>query len=283
MCARRVRVTSGELKQILNGKTAFGSRDSFTLQREKKMDLNGKVAIVTGGAGGLGRRICLALDRAGCRVAVLHNRPGEEKGAIEFAAGLKDAKPFFVELRDPVSVNAMVASVHEAFGRVDILVNDAAFNKFIAFDDLDSLTFEIWEKILDINLNGPMRCIKAVAPLMKQVGGGRIVNISSTAGFGPSGSSIPYATSKAGLNHLTKCFAVGLAPTILVNGVAPGFIEGTHMTEQLDPEYVKVAKDIVALKRAADKDDIAKQVVLCCETDIMTGQTVVVDGGRYFR
>jgi 3-oxoacyl-[acyl-carrier protein] reductase len=247
------------------------------------MDLNGKVAIVTGGNGGLGRRICLALDLAGCQIAVLYNLPGEADDAMEFASGLGDAKPFQVELREVKSVNGMVAAVHETFGRVDILINDAAFNKFIAFDDLDALTFEIWEKILDINLNGPMRCIKAVAPLMKEVGGGRIVNISSTAGFGPSGSSIPYATSKAALNHITKCFAVGLAPTVLVNGVAPGYMEGTHMSEQLDPAYRAIAKDIVALKRAADKDDIAKQVVLCCETDSMTGQTVVIDGGRYFR
>ena len=247
------------------------------------MDLKGKVAIVTGGNGGLGRRICLALDRAGCRIAVLYNQPDEAAGANEFVTELRDAKPFQVELRDVESINGMVSAAHEAFGRVDILINDAAFNKFIQFDDLDALTSEIWDKILDINLNGPMRCIKAVAPLMKEVGGGRIVNISSTAGFGPSGSSIPYATSKAALNHITKCFAVGLAPNILVNGVAPGYIEGTHTTEQLDPAYRKIAKDIVALKRAADKDDIAKQVVLCCETDSMTGQTVVIDGGRYFR
>ena len=196
---------------------------------------------------------------------------------------LRDAKPFQVELRDVESVNSMVGNVHETYGHVDILVNDAAFNKWIPFDDLDAMTFEIWDKILDINLNGPMRCIKAVAPLMKEVGGGRIVNISSTAGFGPSGSSIPYATSKAALNHITKCFAVGLAPTILVNGVAPGYIEGTHTTEQLDPAYRAIAKGIVALKRAADKDDIAKQVVLFCETESSTGQTVVIDGGRYFR
>ncbi len=247
------------------------------------MDLDGKVAIVTGGNGGLGRRICLALDRAGCRVAVLYNQDDEESGAVAFASGLRDARSFQVELRDVESVNSMVTTVHKAFERVDILINDAAFNQWIPFDDIDAMTYEIWDKILDINLNGPMRCIKAVAPLMKEVGGGRIVNISSTAGFGPTGSSVPYATSKAGLNHLTKCFAVGLAPTILVNGVAPGYIEGTHTTEQLDPAYRAIAKDIVALKRAADKDDIAKQVVLFCETESATGQTVVIDGGRYFR
>ena len=102
------------------------------------------------------------------------------------------------------------------------------------FDDLDAMTFEEWQKILSVNLTGPMLCIKAAAPVMRRTGGGRIVNIASVAGLAPSGSSIPYAVSKAGLIHLTRCMAVGLAPDILVNCVAPGYLEGTRATSNLD-------------------------------------------------
>ena len=92
----------------------------------------------------------------------------------------------------------MLASrVLESFGQIDILVNDAAYNKWIPFDDLEALTYEEWHKILDVNLTGPMLCTKAVAPAMRRQGAGRIVNISSVAGLSPSGSSIPYAVSKA--------------------------------------------------------------------------------------
>jgi 3-oxoacyl-[acyl-carrier protein] reductase len=165
---------------------------------------------------------------------------------------------------------------------VDILVNDAAYNKWIPFRDLDAMTYEEWTKILDVNLTGPMLCIKAVAPMMRHQGGGRIVNISSIAGLTPSGSSIPYAVSKAGLIHLTRCMAVGLAPDILVNCIAPGYLEGTRATSNLDPAYQEQAKAGSLLKRAADKDDIADQVVALCRTNSITGQTLGIDAGRFF-
>jgi 3-oxoacyl-[acyl-carrier protein] reductase len=161
-------------------------------------------------------------------------------------------------------------------------VNDAAYNKWIPFDDLDAMTFEQWSKIIGVNLTGPMLGIKAVAPLMKKQGGGRIVNISSVAGLAPTGSSIPYAVSKAGLIHLTRCMAVGLAPEVLVNCIAPGYLEGTRATSNLDPAYQEQARTGALLGRAADKDDIAEQVVALCRTDSITGQTLVIDSGRVF-
>jgi 3-oxoacyl-[acyl-carrier protein] reductase len=179
-------------------------------------------------------------------------------------------------------VENLVHRVLEKFDRVDILVNDAAYNTWIPFTDLDGLTYEEWNKVLAINLTGPMLCIKAVVPVMKRQGNGRIVNISSRVGFEPSGSSIPYAVSKAGLIHLTRCMAVGLAPEILVNCVAPGYIEGTRATARLEPVYQEKARMGSLLKRAVDKDDIADQVVAFCRTDSITGQTLVIDCGRFF-
>lgn len=244
------------------------------------MNLEGKVAIVTGGNGGLGQRICHALDDAGCTIAVIYNESKAEAESV--ATRLNSAKAFQCDVRDTERVDRMVGEVREAFGGVDILVNDAAFNAWIPFNDLDAMTHEAWEKILDVNLNGPMRCIKAVVPLMKVAGAGRIVNIGSTAGFTPVGSSIPYAVSKAALIHLTRCMAVGLAPEILVNCVAPGFIEGTRTSSNLSEAYKERARASVALKKAVDKDDIARQVVQFCKTDTMTGSTLTIDAGRVY-
>jgi 3-oxoacyl-[acyl-carrier protein] reductase len=248
------------------------------------MELEGAVAVVTGGNGGLGRCICRALVQAGCQVVVVYARSRDEAQAVadQLRATGGRAEVMACDVTDPRQVQRLVSQVLEVFGRLDILVNDAAYNKWIAFDDLEAMTYEEWHKILDVNLTGPMLCIKAVAPVMRRQGGGRIVNISSIAGLGPTGSSIPYAVSKAGLIHLTRCMAVGLAPEILVNCIAPGYLEGTRATSNLDPAYQARAKAGALLKRAADKDDIADQVVALCRTDSITGQTLVIDAGRIF-
>ena len=247
------------------------------------MDLQGTVSIVTGGNGGLGQRICHALAGAGSDVAVVYARSREE------AEGVADrlrrtgsrAQAFQCDVTEPQQVERLAAQVLDEFGRIDVLVNDAAYNKMIPFDDLDG-AYEEWDKMLSINLTGPMLCIRAVVPAMKRQGGGRIVNISSVAGMFPSGSSIPYSVAKAGLNHLTRCMAVGLAPGILVNCIAAGFLEGTRATANLDPAFQERARSGSLLRRAADKDDVADQVVSFCRTDSITGQTLVIDSGRFF-
>jgi len=248
------------------------------------MQLKGKVAVVTGGNGGLGQRICHALARAGSDVAVVCAQSRDAAQAV--AAQLKStgvrAEAMACDVTSPAQVQGLVSRVLETFGRVDLLINDAAYNKWIPFNDLDALTYEEWQKIIAVNLTGPMLCIKAVAPAMQRQGGGRVVNIASVAGLAPSGSSIAYAVSKAGLVHLTRCMAVGLAPAILVNCVAPGYLEDTRATANLDPAYRQRARDAALLKRAADKDDVANQVVALCQTDSITGQTLVIDAGRFF-
>jgi 3-oxoacyl-[acyl-carrier protein] reductase len=248
------------------------------------MELQGTVAIVTGGNGGLGQRICHALAQAGSHIAVVYTQ--SQAQAQEVAGQLRQtgvrAEAMACDVTHPQQVQQLVSQVVQTFGHVDILVNDAAYNIWIAFQDLDAMTYEEWQKILDVNLTGPMLCIKAVAPLMRQQGNGRIVNIASIAGLMPSGSSIPYAVSKAGLIHLTRCMAVGLAPQVLVNCIAPGYLEGTRATSNLDPTFQAQAKQGALLKRAADKDDIADQVVALCRTDSITGQTLVIDSGRFF-
>ena len=246
------------------------------------MDLNGAVALVTGGNGGLGQRICHALAKEGVHVAVMYaqSRDQGEGVARELTSRYQiNAAAFACDITDGTAVEGVVGEVTGRFGRLDILVNDAAYNKAIPFDDLDNLTIEVWDKIIAVNLTGPMRLMKAVAPVMKAQSRGRIVNISSVAGVGPTGSSIAYAVSKAGLIHLTRCMAVALAPETLVNCVAPGLLEGTRATANLRAEQIQNSAATSLLKKPADKDDCADMVVTMCRTETMTGQTMVIELG----
>src|ERR1700741_1918385 len=249
------------------------------------MELRGAVALVTGGNGGLGQRICHALAEEGVHIAVMYaqSRDQAEGVARELASRHQiNAAAFGCDITDPVAVERVVGEVTGRFGRLDIVVNDAAYNIAIPFPDLDTLTMEVWDKIIAINLTGPMRLMKALGPVMKAQGRGRMVNISSVSGIGPTGSSIAYAVSKAGLIHLTRCMAVALAPETLVNCVAPGLLEGTRATANLRPEFVERSAATSPLKKPADKDDCADMVVAMCRTETMTGQTVVIDSGRIF-
>src|ERR1700710_500930 len=242
------------------------------------MDLKGAVALVTGGNGGLGQRICHALAQEGAHVAVMYARSRDQAESVAHELTSRyqiNARAFACDITDGAAVDQLVAEVTRAFGRLDVLINDAAYNHAIPFSDLDNLTLEVWDKIMAINLTGPMRLSKAVAPIMKAQGRGRIVNIASIAGLSPTGSSIAYAVSKAGLIHLTRCMAVALAPEALVNCVAPRLLAGTRATATLRHEMVQRNAAGSLLKKAADKDDCADMVVTMCRTETMTGQTIV--------
>jgi len=249
------------------------------------MDLSGAVALVTGGNGGLGQRICHALAKEGAHVAIMYAQSHDQAHGVarELTSRYQiNATAFACDIIDGAAVERVVGEVTGHFGRLDILVNDAAYNKAIPFADLDDLTMEVWDRIIAVNLTGPMRLTKAVAPVMKAQGRGRIVNIASVAGVAPTGSSIAYAVSKAGLIHLTRCMAVALAPETLVNCVAPGLLEGTRATSNLRAEQIRNSAATSLLKKPADKDDCADMVVTMCRTETMTGQTMVIDSGRYF-
>jgi 3-oxoacyl-[acyl-carrier protein] reductase len=249
------------------------------------MELKGAVALVTGGNGGLGQRICHALASEGVHIAVMYaqSRDQAEGVARDLTARYQiNAAAFGCDITDSAAIATLVGDVMKRFGRIDILINDAAYNKAIPFQDLDALNAEVWDKIMAVNLTGPMRLTQAVAPIMKAQGRGRVVNISSVAGLHPVGSSIAYAVSKAGLIHLTRCMAVAMAPEVLVNCVAPGLIDGTRATANLRPEMIERSAATSLLKKPADKDDCADQVVTMCRTETMTGQTIVIDSGRVF-
>ena len=183
---------------------------------------------------------------------------------------------------EAAAIPRAIEAVAGHFGRLDALVNNAAWNIAIPFPDLEALDAAVWDRLLSTNLRGPYLLCRAAAPHLKAGGAGRIVNIASVAGLAPQGSSIAYAISKAGLIHLTRCMAVALAPHTLVNCVAPGLLEGTRATANLSAAQIERSSSSALLKKATDKDDIADQVVTMCRTETMTGQTVVIDSGRLF-
>jgi 3-oxoacyl-[acyl-carrier protein] reductase len=250
------------------------------------VQLTEAAVVITGGTGGLGSRICRRFAAQGARVAIVYltRQALAEQLAEELLAGGASAS---LAIRADVTRSDQIAGLVErvvaAWGRIDVLVNDAAFNQSVPFADLEGMTPELWDKILHANITGPFLCSRAVAPIMRRQGSGRIINIGSLAGFQPGGSSIAYAVSKAALAHLTRCLAVALAPEVLVNGVAPGLMEGTRMTSRLLPEQVQRAAREAVLRRPVEKDDVAEQVVTFARSDSTTGQNVVIDAGRFFR
>ena len=178
--------------------------------------------------------------------------------------------------------SALVDDALAEFGRIDVLVNNAGINQWVEFTDLDGMTDELWDRILSTNLKGPWLCSKAVAPVMQRQQQGRIISVASIAGLRPSGSSIAYAISKAGVIHLTRCLAVALAPHVLVNAVAPGLMEGTGMTVNLSDAFIDDTKRVSLLGRSAKLEDVAAQIVAFARSDTITGQTLPVDAGVVF-
>jgi 3-oxoacyl-[acyl-carrier protein] reductase len=247
------------------------------------LDLHDRVALITGASGGLGAVIARLLADHGVHVAVTHL--GHRDEAVELCRQIeaKGRKTVLVHLdqTDPASCSAAVEQTVKTLGRLDILINNAAWNDPVPLPDLESLTPEIWDRGMNTNLRGPFLMTRAAAGHLKRQGQGRVINISGVPGLVPAGS-IALAVSKAGLIHLTRCLAVALAPSITVNCIAPGLIEGTRMFARVPAVRVAAAKEQAALKRATNAEDVARQVVLFCQSDSVTGQTLVIDAGLVF-
>jgi 3-oxoacyl-[acyl-carrier protein] reductase len=246
------------------------------------VDLTGKVAFVTGGSGDIGGAIAKALAASGVNVAVSYvGDAGRADAAVDAVQRLgRQSHAVQLDQRDPKSIDGCVGSVLGHFGRLDILVNNAGWNTGIPFGELDALTPEIWDRVLETNLRGPFLLTRALASELRRHKAGRVINIASLAGIAPGGSSIAYAASKAALIHLTHCLAVALAPDVTVNCVAPGLVEGTRMAERVPEAMKQMARAQSVLGRTGSADDIAQMVVGYCRMESVTGQTVVADGGN---
>ena len=250
------------------------------------MELAGRVAIVTGGGTGIGRATALRLARSGVKALVVnYSRSAVAAGdtANEAKALGAEAVTHRADVSDETQVKEMVASTLDRFGHVDILVNNAGTTRFIPHPDLDALTDEVWNEILAVNLKGTFFCCRAAAPALKEAGGA-IVNIASIAAHRASGSSIVYAVSKAGIVQLTRALALALAPDVRVNSVSPGLVSTQWFSRSFGDEAAAAQEETFArttpLRRVATPDDVARAVVSLLENDLITGQDLVVDGGK---
>jgi 3-oxoacyl-[acyl-carrier protein] reductase len=251
------------------------------------MELKERVALVTGGAGGIGGAVVRSLVGAGIGGIAINYR-NSKKEALELAeemerGGVK-AQTVQADVQSDSQVRAMMEEIRAKFGRLDILVNNAGVTYWVNLSDLEGLTDKIWDEILDINLKGAFRCARAAAPMLARHQG-MVVNVSSISGvLAPSTiSSLAYGTAKAGLIYLTKGLAAALAPSIRVNCVAPAFTDTPWMSEHFGAEYPQVIAKASAgfpLQRIATANDVAGAILgLITGGDFVTGQTLIVDGG----
>lgn len=242
--------------------------------------MNRKAALVTGSATGIGRAVAIRLAQQGFAVAVNWSR--SEKEAQETLAEVqKCGVPGLLckaNVADEPAVRALVRQCAEAWGGLDVLVNNAGTTQFIEHTNLEALTDAVWDEILGVNLKGTFWCCRAAMPLLRERSG-CIVNVTSVAGLQGHGSSIPYAASKAAVNCLTKSLARAFAPEVRVNAVAPGPVRTRWLADHLD--HVERSIQITPMKRVADPADIADAVMfLATGNTLMTGQVMIVDGGR---
>jgi 3-oxoacyl-[acyl-carrier protein] reductase len=246
------------------------------------MKLAGKAALITGGGVGAGRAIALALAREGCHVALNYSKSAEQAAEAAAAAeklGVR-AVALQADVRNDTEVRSMVERASAAFGRLDVLVNNAGVTRIINHADLEAVTDEAWNFIFDTNVRGTFYATRAAVPALRADGGGVIVNISSIGGVYAIGSSIPYCASKAAINNMTITLARALAPDIRVNGVAPGFIDTGWWDGMPNRDGFKQAVARSApLKKVCEPEDVSDVVLGLIRSDLVTGQIVVVDGG----
>ncbi|MHB8465820.1 MAG: SDR family NAD(P)-dependent oxidoreductase [Acidimicrobiales bacterium] len=243
------------------------------------MELQDKVALVTGSSSGIGAAVARAYAAAGARVVV--NSASSVQAGTALAAALPDAIYVQADIADEGQARDLVSRTVERFGGLDILVNNAGATRLIPHHDLDAVTDDDWQRILGVNIVGTWYVTRAAVPPLRARGGGSIINITSLAGVRPTGSSIPYAVSKAGLNHLTVLLANALAPDIRVNAVAPGLVDTPWTADwQGVREFVNAT---APLRRTGTPEDIAEACVFLARSTYTTGQVIVVDGGLYLR
>jgi 3-oxoacyl-[acyl-carrier protein] reductase len=249
------------------------------LARAPRASLDGKVAVIAGGTGAIGRATASRLAALGAHVVLLHR--GDPEIAEEFLASLPGRHGQVVaSITDSAQLKAAAESVMAQFGRIDILVNSAGFTKPVPAADLDALTDELIDDIFAANWRGLFATIRAFVPMLKQSDDGLIVNVSSIAGFTGVGSNLAYAAAKAGVDVLGRSLARTLAPAVRVLSVSPGVVDSSFVKGRGADFNEKTAASM-PLKRIGVPEDVAAAIEACATTlRFSTGTTIVVDGGR---
>jgi ketoreductase RED2 len=231
--------------------------------------------LVTGSSSGIGAAIVRAFAAEGARVAVNSTARSREAGTslAQEVGGIY----LQADLADPQEARDMVEAAAAELGGLDLLINNAATTVEIPHQDLEAADVEVWRRVLDVNLIGTWQVTRTAVPHLRRSDSGQVITITSTSATRPTGSSIPYAVSKAGLNHLTALLAKALGPEVRVNAVAPGLIETPWSADWLDAhEYVR---ETAALRRSGTPEDVALACLLLSKTPYATGTVVTVDGG----
>jgi NAD(P)-dependent dehydrogenase (short-subunit alcohol dehydrogenase family) len=244
--------------------------------------LDGKVAIVTGGAQGIGRAIADRLAADGARIVI-----ADLKGAEDAAADFADGVGLTVDVASEDDVARMASETLERCGAIDVLVNNAGLYASLAMRPFEQIPVDEWRQVMDVNVLSMFLTCRAVVPQMREQGGGRIVNISSGTPFRGVPFVLHYVTSKGAIVALTRALAKELGnDEILVNCVAPGFTMSAGVQEH--PEVIEALRDVSIASRTIKRDMVPEDVVgavafLCGpESTFLTGQTMVIDGGQYF-
>jgi len=239
------------------------------------MDLTSKAIIVTGSSSGIGAAVARRL--AGLGAGVVVNSATSAEAGQRIAAELGDAVYVQGDIGDPATAPALVAAAEQRWGRLDGLVNNAGVTIEVPMPDIAAVTAAHWEKVLRTNVIGTFLVSQAALPLLRKSGDGWIINVTSLAGVRQTGSSLPYAVSKAPLNHLTTILAKHADGGVRVNAVAPGLVD-TPWTDGWDQQKARVQR-VAPLHRVATPEDIADACLALISTPYATGQTLVVDGG----
>lgn len=240
-----------------------------------------KTALITGGGTGIGRAVSLKLAEKSVNLVINYSRSAAEAQETVQAVQRLGGRAIAVQadVANDLAVRAMIRQSIDHFGRLDYLVNSAGTTVYVDMADLEGLTPEIWDQIMNVNVKGLFSVCRAAAPYLKE-SRGSIVNITSIAGIVGMGSSIAYAASKAAAISVTKSLARVLAPEVRVNSVAPGIVM-TRWVEGRE-EHVRRLGENTPLGRCCNAEDVAAVVVpLLTDAGMMTGQTVVVDGGAF--
>lgn len=239
-----------------------------------------KVALVTGSATGIGRATAILLAERGLDVVINYSKSEKDAKQAAEEARKRGASALLVKCDVAIDseVRKMFGKIHDEYGRLDVLVNNAARTHFIPHKKLEKLTEKVWDEIFQANVKGAFYCCRAAMPRL-QSSSGSIVNVASVAGIAGSGSSIPYAASKGALITMTKSLAMAFAPNVRVNAVCPGPV-ATRWLEGRQ-RLVEPVLAITPLGKVSTPDDVAREIVfLALDATMMTGQCLVVDGGR---
>ncbi|MGK5508450.1 SDR family NAD(P)-dependent oxidoreductase [Brevibacillus formosus] len=244
------------------------------------MELKDKVVIITGGGTGIGRATALKLAAAGAKVVINYSRSGKEATEVVNEITQKGGAAFAYRANVAIEneVINMVSQTVSTFGKVDGLVNNASITAQIAMDDLDAVTDEVWDSLLNVNVKGMFHCIKAVVPYMKKKQSGVIVNIGSVAGTTGIGSSIPYAATKSAIHTMTRSLAIALAPYIRVNCISPGAVDTRWWSGHEEKMYQLTG--YLPLKRISTPNDIAEAILFQLTQESVTGQVFTIDNGQ---